>query len=350
MKNSQTFGEESRMRMIAPGSAGRFLKNLFRSHSATALDEQKGLRVAILLLLLLAVQAHAQPTQNSANLKAATTSSTSTPPSAAPAPPPGVERPDAANQADEFVKFSSHVREETAHQTDQLFRLLTVLGVALGFLGASGFAGLWLYGKKLLRLALTRLEQQYNRTLEERVNDEISVFHEMFDKRQKKYSETLQAFFRKLFVAAPQNVQEAFLGIDLSSAKNLEKKSILWVEDDPIGIALFVALASHFGATVHVCQSTEEALRHVRHGRDADLVVSNMNRRESDGDVRNAGLQLASCLWKDYQKGTVIFTRPKHAERLKSEIENVTDSGVPLEVVTDESLLFATLVRRLVHA
>lgn len=312
--------------------------------------------VAVLAMAFLAPSlTHGQPVQPSlkpasdvakpASSSSPSTSTVSTPPSSLAEP----AKRDAESATDEFVKFSTHVREETTRQTDQLFRLLTIFAFILGALGVSGAAGLWLYAKKLLRQAIGRLEQQYNRTLEDRVNDEIRVFHDMFDKRQKKYSETLQTFFRKLFVAAPKDVQEAFLGIDVTQARSLEKKSILWVEDDPIGIALFVALAQHFGASVSICQSTEEALRYLRHGRDADLIVSNMNRRESEVEVRNAGLQLACALWKDFQKGTVIFTRPRHADRMKNDIQSATASGAQLEVVTDGGALFSILVSRLSH-
>jgi CheY-like chemotaxis protein len=120
----------------------------------------------------------------------------------------------------------------------------------------------------------------------------------------------------------------------------LDGKKILWVDDDPVGIACQVAILEALHARVALKQTTEDALKDLTQ-EGFDLVISNMNRSPD----AIAGIDLAKRIRQTSQVSILIFTKDVH---IRNHGQKAKDAGVnELESQTDK--LIATIYKLVVQ-
>lgn len=236
------------------------------------------------------------------------------------------------------LKYEEFLRHETKEQRElfesyykRLAGLVTVVLAVLAFLGT-------IFGIKTYRDLRRSLKAIVLERVEEKVRNEIVAAlaerkqwmeNQHRSDRLKVYRE-FKAAFGSLFEASRELRDRRVSGIPNAAA--LKGKKILWVDDDPVGIACQIAILESLGTRVDLAQTTDAALKQITS--DAyNLVISNMNRFPDP----TAGVDLTRKIRATSQVPILIFTV---AERLASHGKLATDAGATaLESATDKLLV-----------
>ena len=276
------------------------------------------------------------------------------------------------NTTAEFLRFSEHVRAEASRERESLTRLydatqrlldtakwvgsgliavaatlLTVFDIrsrrALKDLAKGQIQKTVNDTRKRAEEEINSLRDKYFKQLEDRVNERASVFQNLLDDRQRKYSKLLRNFFAKLIKNADGRTREEFLGVPESCVKLLSGKYLIWVDDDVVGLALLLELGQFYGLHIHCCESSFQALNLLKTNPPCDVLLTNLN-REREG--RDAGLKLAESLRNDgFDLPIIIFTRPEHRDHFSARFAACKVS----DVVVNERELFTALIKNVAN-
>ncbi|WP_167620077.1 response regulator [Paracoccus ravus] len=104
-------------------------------------------------------------------------------------------------------------------------------------------------------------------------------------------------------------------------------RALLWVDDDPTGNALEIAQLKDKGFTVELATSTAEAMTFLsRHA--VDVIISDMGRREGQGYVPDAGLQLLLAVrGRGLELPFVVYTSRRNAAEYDAKVRNIGGTG-----------------------
>lgn len=347
--------------------------------------------LALAVLLASALSPFAQSNQPPTNAAAPTATNTtaSSQPTNSPALASGQTNQASSIEIDALLKYQEYLRKETDQNSTRLNELiqhakdlLTALGWGLGIVGGLivivAGAAAWVLNyfgrstfKEFAESVKTRFDteadrrlqaiesvadkrvQQANNKLQEieleakrRTEEMVKEFHqtsrasfdariaqieETYRRRQAKYLKLLRSYFSKIFETNPE-LRKQWLGRQFDG-DCFRGKRILWVDDDGVGIALFVELlVEHCGFKITIRESTEQVLAESL--ANYDLIISNLRRDPDD----NAGVLMASAIRQQKQSKIpiIIFTRSEHKEFYKAAIEA---AGVNIIATSEKELL-----------
>jgi CheY-like chemotaxis protein len=167
------------------------------------------------------------------------------------------------------------------------------------------------------------------------IDERIAALEKVYERRQGKYLKLLRDYFSTVF-EANADLKRVFLGNQFDEGA-FRGKRILWVEDDPVGIALLVQLLECCGLKIQIRGSTEAALAESL--AEYDLLISNLRRDPDD----NAGLLLAQAIRQRQSRlPIIIFTRPERMDYYRESIERAGAS-----LVASQNALFARVAQEL---
>lgn len=99
------------------------------------------------------------------------------------------------------------------------------------------------------------------------------------------------------------------------AASNAVERIILWVDDKPSNNAFEIARFQDDGCKVKQVRSTNEALQSVNEGLNADVIITDMGRREANSYIKDAGLRLIKALRESGVEVPIyMYTSPKYAQ------------------------------------
>lgn len=252
---------------------------------------------------------------------------------------------------DNLLKYQQFLRKESDEEHADLDRFIQwmtylagVAGILIVALGYSTNRDIRLRAKNELRMieseAKLKIEEVFGemqRTSRARFEVRFAQLEETYDRRQLKYFMLLRSYFSKLFEADP-TLCSRWLGKEFEGHRFKDKR-ILWVDDDPVGIAMLVALLSNSGIKNDTCRSTAEALD--QPFTKLNLIVSNLRRDSED----NAGLLMTQKIREEKQSKIpiIIFTRPEHIAEYG---EALIAAGVDA-IATSDRELFPSIAKLL---
>ncbi len=106
-------------------------------------------------------------------------------------------------------------------------------------------------------------------------------------------------------------------------------RAVLWVDDEPDGIALEVASLQDRGIDVSVSTSTADAVARLERGARPDAVITDMGRFENGRRNARAGLELLDEIRRrDAVLPVVVYTTPGNASALRSEVLSAGAFGI----------------------
>lgn len=227
---------------------------------------------------------------------------------------------------DTVMKYEAFLRNETKQQLDFI---QSWYDRSLSFVGYGGTAlitvftlmGFRNYRQMLRRIednARDKTEQQINGTIDKidkrlRIDIEkhTETFKSLYDRRAEKYQDLIGSVFESIIRSSDQ-MRKEWLGNHLPSPERLDGLRFLWVDDDPVGIALFIKLLEYYQAKVRVAKSSKEGLNLLRICK-FDVVITNVNRFPTEKN--DAGIQFAKQLREEgFNCPILIFTRAEHLE------------------------------------
>jgi CheY-like chemotaxis protein len=234
------------------------------------------------------------------------------------------------------LKYEEFLRQETKEHHDLIqtsYKIAAgLVGLVVAILGIFGFRTI----RDLKANAVAWVQESVKNRMSEAIDSSIANQSRRIDEthrasRLKIYKE-LRSAFGSLF-EANESLIDKKLPAGMSKSA-LEEKRIIWVDDDPVGIACQVALLEALKALVTVRQTTEEAIQEL--DRDGyHLVISNMNRSPNS----TAGVDLAKKIRTKSAVPILIFTKDIH---IKNHGQQARDAGAnELESKTEN--LIATI-------
>jgi hypothetical protein len=117
-----------------------------------------------------------------------------------------------------------------------------------------------------LLAAKDRVEQmvkELKTTSRTAIDERVTELERVYERRQSKYLKLLSDYFSTVFEAV-RSLKRPFLG-DQFDQGTFRGKRILWVEDEPVGIALLVQLLESCGLKIHIPQAQKQHSRnHLR--------------------------------------------------------------------------------------
>lgn len=253
--------------------------------------------------------------------------------------------------SDDLLKYQQFLRRESDAQhrdLDLFIYLMTSLATVAGALFV--FAGFRTRSeiRSRAKIELETIESEAKQKIEKvysdmqrisrtRFDERFAELEETYERRQAKYFKLLRSYLSMMFVANP-DLCSHWVGEDFNN-HHFKGKRILWVDDDRVGIAMFVELLCNCGIDNEICGSTSEVMS--QSFTRFNLIVSNLRREPED----NAGLLMTQKIRKDMQSKIpiIIFTRPEHKAEYEEEL---TKAGVNF-VATSDRELFPSIARLL---
>lgn len=312
----------------------------------------KPMLLALAVLLASALSSFAQTNQPSANAPTPTatntTASSQTTTSLALAS--GQTNQASSVDIDALLKYQEFLRKESEQSAKNLDGLiqhtkdwlslvgwgvagfLTLAAGILAYLGLTAKEAVQVKADGHLEKAVESVRRDMQAASQAAFDARLKLIDSAYSRRQAKYLKLLKSFYEKLFETNPELVGK-MLGPSLSG-RDLKGKSVLWVEDDPIGIALLEALLKdHCGLKIEIVESTERALS-INTLTDFQLVISNLRRDPHD----DAGIRLTEAIRKDRRSEipVIIFTRAENATLYKDAIQK---SGATAIATSHDELL-----------
>jgi CheY-like chemotaxis protein len=241
-------------------------------------------------------------------------------------------------QNEMVLKYEEFLRQETMEHHELIqtsYKIAAgLVGLVVAILGIFGFKTIRDIKKNAATKILDRVEIRMQEAIDRAIEERKKWIEETHRASRLKIFREFRSVFGSLFEAQPTLLKKSFPGV--ATIAGLHDKKILWVDDDPVGIACQVAILGALHAQVTLKQTTEDALSELtRYG--FDLVISNMNRSPD----ATAGVELAKRIRETSQVPILIFTRDVH---IKNHGQKAREAGAN-ELESETVNLIPTIYR-----
>jgi CheY-like chemotaxis protein len=151
-------------------------------------------------------------------------------------------------------------------------------------------------------------------------NNELTM--EEANEQQRKIIEDIQNQIIKIEnqLVSTKNRTIPMIGIEMESVMK-NKKTILWVDDNPKNNAILIEYLNNQGNDVMTALSTDEAMS-IMKNKHIDRIITNMGRRESGIQNRTAGIDFIKKVRAiDKEIIIILFCNPKNYSLFHKEAE-----------------------------